>query len=382
MSLTVKWLNSLGNIPSSEWNRLSDGGNPFVLYDYLHGLEKYDCLSDQGWTPYHLAAYSGDDLLGVLPLYLKTNSYGEFVFDWAWADAYERAGGKYYPKLVSTIPFAPVIGPRLLVRSDSDRQPEIKCLLIRTVLEFIESSGISSFHVLFTEEPDQHFFAEENLSPRLTCQFHWLNQGYRDFQDFIDGMTSKKRKQIKRERRQVQDNGIEVEVLLGNQISEEQWQIFHRFYCSTFQRRWGSPRLTLDFFQSLSQTMPEKTLLILARQGQDYVAGSFSMLGGGTVFGRHWGCNGHYPYLHFELCYYQTIEFCILNGLNKVDAGVQGEHKLSRGFSPIGAVSYHWIRHPGFRNAVNDYLDREFREIQWHIEALRGHLPYKIGNCS
>ena len=379
MSFTVKRLNSLDSVSSGQWNRLSDGDNPFLLYDYLHGLEKYDCLNDQGWIPCHFTVYSGDVLAGAIRLYLKTNSYGEFVFDWAWADAYERAGGKYYPKLVSTIPYAPVIGPRLLVNSGFDRQPEIKSLLTATVLEFIESSGISSFHALFIEEPDQRYFADEGLLKRLTCQFHWLNRDYRDFQDFLDVMTSKKRKQIKRERKQVRDNRVDIEVLSGDRISEQQWQAFYQFYCSTFYRRWGSPRLTLDFFRSLSKTMPDRTLLILARHGKDYVAGSFSMLGGGTLFGRHWGCSEHYPYLHFELCYYQTIEFCIANGLNRVDAGVQGEHKLSRGFSPVGAVSYHWLRHAGFRDAVRAYLDRETPEIQWHIECLMKHLPYKNG---
>lgn len=378
--MTVKRLNGLDGISAGDWNRLSDGSNPFVLHEYLHGLEKHDCLGDQGWLPSHFAVYAGSNLLGALPLYLKTNSYGEFVFDWAWADAYERAGGKYYPKLVSTIPFAPVIGPRLLVDPGLDETSDIKSLLVKTALEFIESSGVSSLHALFIEDPDQSFFAEENLLKRLTCQFHWMNRGYRDFQDFLDGMTSKKRKQIRRERKQVQEHRIEIEILPGDQISEEQWRVFYQFYCSTFYRRWGSPRLTLDFFRSLSERMPEKTLLILARHGKDYVAGSFSMVGTDTVFGRHWGCSEHYPFLHFELCYYQTIEFCILNGLTRVDAGVQGEHKLSRGFSPVGGVSYHWLRHPGFRDAVRDYLDRETREIQWHIEALMEHLPYKTEN--
>lgn len=380
MSLTVKRLNSLDNISSTEWNRLSDGGNPFVLYEYLHGLEKYDCLSDQGWIPCHFVVSSGNQLVGAIPLYLKTNSYGEFVFDWAWADAYERAGGKYYPKLVSTIPFAPVIGPRLLADPEFDRKAEIKTLLLKSVIEFIESSGISSFHALFIEEPDQEAFVQEKLLQRLTCQFHWFNPGYRDFQDFLDGMTSKKRKQIKRERRQVQENHIEIEVLSGDQINEEQWHFFYQFYCSTFYRRWGNPRLTLDFFHSLSDTLPKSTLLVLARHEKNYVAGAFSMLGRDTVFGRHWGCSEQFPYLHFELCYYQTIEFCIQNRLKKVDAGVQGEHKLSRGFSPIGAVSYHWIRHPGFRDAIEDYLNRETREIQWNIDALKQHLPYKSKN--
>lgn len=340
----------------------------------------HDCLASHGWIPCHLAVYADDNLAGAVPLYQRSNSHGEFVFDWAWAEAYERAGGRYYPKLVSAIPYAPVTGPRLLVRHGTDPvvAKEIRNLLIKEALGLVNASGMSSLHCLFTDQPDQEIMLQAGLLPRLTPQFHWLNNGYRDFEDFLDTLTSKKRKQIKRERRLVQEHGMEIEILTGAAISPEQWQVYHAFYCSTFQRRWGRPRLTLGFFESLSHSLPDRTLLILARQGNTYTAGAFAMLGKDAVYGRHWGCLEQFPFLHFELCYYQTIEYCIRHGLGRVDAGVQGEHKLARGFRPVATVSCHWIQHPGFRSAVADYLHRESDEIQGYLQDLRQHLPYKM----
>jgi len=375
--LSVKQSGGLHTIDAESWNRLTDATNPFLRYEYLHGLEQYDCLSGHGWSPCHLLAYSGNVLTGALPLYLKTNSYGEFVFDWAWADAYERAGGRYYPKLVSAIPFAPVTGPRILVRNDCNSADEIKNLLLAGLLEIAGNNGLSSCHALFTDPEQESSFARAGFLPRLTCQFHWENRGYQDFQDFLDGLVSKKRKQIKRERKQVSETGITAEILTGTRIQEQHWQIFYDFYCSTFYRRWGSPRLTLEFFRSLGRNMPEQTLLLLAWHGKTCVAGAFAMRGEDTLFGRHWGCSEQFPFLHFEVCYYQMIEYAILNRLNRIDAGVQGEHKLSRGFQPVAAVSHHWIRHPSFRDAISGYLDRERAEIKWYIHSLNEHLPYK-----
>ncbi len=379
MGLSVEQTAGLQVIDAAAWNRLTDGTNPFVRYEYLCGLEKHDCLTDHGWSPCHLLVYADDILTGALPLYLKTNSYGEFVFDWAWADAFERAGGQYYPKLVSAIPFAPVIGPRLLVREDCVCKAEVRQLLLSRLLDLIRDGGLSSGHCLFTEPQELECFSGAGFMSRLTCQFHWLNNGYRDFQDFLDSLVSKKRKQIKRERKQVVDQGIEIEVLVGTQICEEHWQAFYRFYCATFHRHWGNPRLTPDFFRSLGESMPDQTMLLLARHGKTCVAGAFVMKSADTLYGRHWGCSEQFPYLHFELCYYQTIEYCILNGLHKVDAGVQGEHKLSRGFQPVTAISHHWIGHPAFRVAVNEYLERERAEMRWYVDKLAEHLPFRTG---
>ena len=376
-NLIIKHQESLATIEPDEWNRLSNQNNPFLRHEFLYGLESTNCLQPEGWISRHITIESDGKLVAALPLYLRTNSYGEFVFDWAWADAYERAGGKYYPTLVSAIPFTPVRGQRLLIDKDFVDAHQLRKLLVEQLLESAESANISSFHCLFPCDDDVALLSDFELLTRKGFQFHWHNQGYRDFQDFLDNLTRKKRKQIKRERRQSIGAGVDVEVLRGDEISNLQWNKFYDFYCSTFHRRWGNPRLTLDFFKLLSEKMPTSTLLILARQDGDYIAGAFSMLSNDTLYGRHWGCNKQLPFLHFELCYYQTIDYCINNGLQVLDAGVQGEHKLNRGFEPIATWSCHWIRHEGFRDSVDDFLVRETREIDFYIDNLKQHLPYR-----
>jgi uncharacterized protein len=375
---SIRQLNGLHDISAEAWNNLTDNSNPFIRYEYLYGLEKHDCLTKNGWQPCHLAVYLGNKLKGAMPLYLRSNSYGEFVFDWAWADAYERAGGKYYPKLVSAIPFAPVIGPRILTDPTSSDITIIKQDLIDNILKLIIENNFSTYHCLFTDNSDQDIFTKNNFLPRATCQFHWHNNNYHDFQDFLESLTSKKRKQIKRERKTIADNKINIEILEGNQITDKQWIAYYEFYCTTFYSKWGNPRLTLDFFISLGETMPGNTLLILAQFEKRYVAGAFLMRGNDTLYGRHWGCSDQFPFLHFELCYYQAIEYCIQHGLQKFDAGVQGEHKLSRGFRPYPAISYHWIQHAGFRTAIENYLIAERNEIDQYIQSLNMHLPFKI----
>ena len=375
--LSIKHITGLDQVSGEEWNRLAGTLNPFLTHEFLGGLEYCHCLDGHGWQPHHLVVHEGPRLVGAMPLYLKDNSYGEFVFDWSWADAYQRAGGNYYPKLVSAIPFAPVRGPRFLIDNQYQDTAAVRELLLESVINSIDKSGISSFHCLFPEQPDADFMREHQLLLRKGVQYHWHNHGYRDYQDFLDTMTSKKRKQIKRERKQVVENRIEIEVLNGRDISTAQWSNFYEFYCSTFYRRWGAPRMTYEFFVSLSRVLPEQTLLILARRDNRYVAGAFAMLGQDTLYGRHWGCNSDYPFLHFELCYYQTIEYCIQHGMQTVDAGVQGEHKISRGFEPEATWSCHWIRHQGFRRAVKDFVDRELPSIDAYIRELNSHLPYK-----
>lgn len=375
--LSVKQIESLNAVKAEDWNRLANTDNPFLSYEFLQGLEECNCLEAHGWIPNHLVVYKNEKLVGALPLYLKTNSYGEFVFDWSWADAYERAGGKYYPKLVSAIPFTPVRGPRILIDENLCDPDKIKHLLIKTIIDITESAGISSFHCLFPEQPDEKLCTQRGLLLRKGIQYHWRNQNYRDFNDFLDNLTSKKRKQIKRERRKVREAGLEIEILSGDMISAHQWQVFYEFYCSTFHRRWGSPRFTYDFFQLLSERLPQQTLLILAKKDRVYVAGAFAMRDRKILYGRHWGCNSQFPNLHFELCYYQTIDYCINNGLAILDAGVQGEHKLSRGFEPVTTWSSHWIQHKGFRSAISDFLEHENNEIDAYIAQLKCHLPYK-----
>lgn len=373
----VQQVRRLADIPAAVWDGLAGPENPFVSHAFLSGLEEHDCLDAHGWLPCHFLVFSGPKLLGALPLYLRSNSDGEFVFDWAWAEAYERAGGRYYPKLVSAIPFTPVSGPRFLVYPDVEDANAVRAVLLQATLEFAQQNRLSSWHCLFPDPPAADWLNAADLLPRHTCQFHWPNPGYRDFQDFLDTLSSKRRKQIRRERRSVADSGVEIVRFTAGEITPVLWKIFYDFYCSTFERRWGSPRLTLPFFRSLSDKLPDQTLLILARHGRDWIAGAFAMLGTKTLFGRHWGCSMNLPFLHFELCYYQTIEHCIQSKLNSVDAGVQGEHKLPRGFEPVAALSFHWLRDPGFRAAVQQYLDQERAHVRRYVEELRVHLPYR-----
>ncbi len=377
MKITIQRADSLAQVGQQAWEQLDDGGNPFLHYEFLQGLERFGCLDGHGWTPCHLLARSGENLLGALPLYVRDNSYGEFVFDWPWADAYEKAGGRYYPKLVTAVPFTPVRGPRLLVRRELGTAREVKALLVKAAIGLVEEARLSSFHCLFTEQDDQKVLEKHGLLPRHTCQFLWRNRNYRDFDDFLQGLTSRRRKEIRRERTRVRDSGVQVLRLLGADITPAHWAAFYEFYCATFHKRWGSPRLTLDFFMHLGEKLPDRTLLVLARQAGNYAAGAFAMLDDASLYGRHWGCNQYFANLHFELCYYQTIEYCLERRLRWVDAGVQGEHKINRGFEPVLAVSGHWLRHQGFRDAVAGFLRQETMEMNAYVEHLQAHSPYK-----
>ena len=374
--LRVTVLESLAAIDATAWDALA-GDNPFLRHGFLYGLEATGCLEPQGWYSQHLAVYDGDTLCGALPLYIRDNSYGEFVFDWSWAEAYERAGGRYYPKLVSAVPFSPVTGKRLLIADTHPERAAIAQLLIGSALGAVEENQLSSWHCLFPDEQELVDFDQAGLARRLGCQYHWFNHDYRDFDHFLADLNSKKRKQIKRERRIVAEHEVDIEVLTGAGISAEQWRVFHGFYCSTFERKWGEPRLTEAFFQSLEQRLPGSAVLIMARAGDRYVAGAFALKSDSVLYGRHWGCNAQFDNLHFELCYYQTIAYCIEHGLSKLDAGAQGEHKLARGFVPVRTWSAHWIRDAGFRKAVGDFLKRERQAMELHMHELSAHVAFK-----
>ncbi len=373
---TCRIVTDLKTIQAEQWQELEYDNNPFLSYPFLSGLEEYKCLYSQYWQPRHLVIEDGSTLLGILPLYLKHDSYGEFVFDWSWADAYQQAGRNYYPKLVSAIPFTPVSGHRLLINRNHDARL-IKNELTLAAISLMEDNKLSSLHFLFPNEQDVEILKENQGLKRTTCQYHWFNKSYRDFQDFTDSLTSKKRKAILAERRKVENAGIEIERLNGNDVLPAQWEIFYEFYCSTFQKKWGEPRLTLDFFMSIGEKLSDQVLLILAKEHSEYIAGAFAMSDNTTLYGRHWGCKRYVPFLHFELCYYQTIEYTIQSGLKKLDAGVQGEHKLARGFHPVAMSSLHWIRDADFRVAIEDYLNRETRLMGEHLENLKLHLPFK-----
>jgi len=373
MRLTV--VDSLAGIDPADWDALA-GSDPFVRHGFLHGVEAANCLAPQGWYPQHLVVHDGARLVGALPLYVRDNSYGEFVFDWSWAEAYQRAGGSYYPKLVSAVPFSPVSGHRLLLGGGAADGPVAK-LLIDAAVRACNDNELSSWHCLFLREDERDAFEAAGLLARLGCQYHWYNEDYRDFDAFLACLSSKKRKQIKRERRLVAEQDLTIETLVGADITPTQWTVFHRFYCSTFARKWGEPRLTEAFFQSLDERLPGAPVLILARAGDEYVAGAFALQGGDTLYGRHWGATGRHESLHFELCYYRTIDFCIQHGLRRLDAGAQGEHKLARGFRPVKTWSMHWIRDPGFRRAVRDFLGHEQQAIEQYIAGLDEHLAFR-----
>ncbi|MDS4039961.1 MAG: GNAT family N-acetyltransferase [Candidatus Competibacter sp.] len=377
--MRIQRIDSLTEIPAAEWNALVPDRNPFLSHEFLSALERHHCVGEHsGWLPWPVVCRAGDGrLLGAAPLYLKFNSYGEFVFDWGWAEAYRRQGLPYYPKLVGAIPYTPVTSPRLLLAPDQPRPRETARALIDFVLEESRCRQLSSIHWLFPAPPDLEPLLERGFMPRLGCQFHWHNRGYRDFQDFLDTFTAKRRKNINRERRLVREAGLELRVLRGRDVGEAQWATVHDFYRSTFHRLGGVPTLTLPFFQEIATTLDDRILLVLAFAGDRAVAGAISFRDATTLYGRHWGCRADYDSLHFEACYYQGLEYCIHHGLRRFEPGAQGEHKIYRGFMPTLTHSTHWIADPGFRRAIADFLGREAPAVRDYARRLLQHSPYR-----
>ncbi len=375
--LTVRVASALAEVPAAEWDACAGSANPFVGHAFLEALEASGSTSGKtGWLPQHLLVEGpGGKLLAAAPLYLKSHSYGEYVFDWGWADAYERAGGRYYPKLQCAVPFTPVPGPRLLVREDAPAGT--RDLLVAALLEVARRHGVSSFHVTFAPEDEWRALGEAGFLQRLGQQFHWHNRGYRDFDDFLDALASRKRKQIKRERRDAVAGGIEVRVLSGREIEPRHWDAFFRFYISTSDRKWGSPYLTRGFFDLLGERLPEKVVLVMAEKSGKPIAGALNLAGSDALYGRNWGCSDDYPFLHFELCYYRAIDVAIARGLARVEAGAQGPHKIQRGYLPSRTYSAHWIRDPGLGRAVADFLRRERAGLEREMAALAELSPYR-----
>ena len=307
-------------------------------------------------------------------MYLKNHSQGEYVFDYAWADAWHRAGGDYYPKLQCSVPFTPATGRRLLAKDGSE---DTERLLLGSCMQVADQMEISSVHLTFLPKHQWQLAAELGYLQRMDSQFHWHNPGYESFDDFLADLSSKKRKNLKRERREALSNGIEIDWLTGSDLTEEHWDAFYRFYVDTGSRKWGSPYLTRQFFSLVSETMAEDILLILCRRDGRYIAGALNFIGGDTLFGRNWGCIEDHRFLHFETCYYQAIDFAISRGLNKVEAGAQGGHKVARGYLPEATYSAHWIRDAGFRRAIADYLERERLHVQEGIDYVEERTPFK-----
>lgn len=378
MTISIKNIESLHSVSAKEWNFLAGSQFPFIQHEFLIALENNGAVGKEfGWLTHFFLAYENDKLIGALPAYIKFNSYGEFVFDWAWADAYQQNHIRYYPKLVTSIPYTPATGPRLLINNDA-RYNEIADTLINSVLSFAEKSQISSFHCLFTNEKDTEYFNKNpHFMMRLGCQFHWTNNNYKSFTHYLDYLTSKKRKQIKRERRIVKEQDIEFEILNGHEATEFHWDTYHRFYESTFERKSGMPTLSNNFFKEIANTMPENIVLVLARYQGKYVASAFNLKGTDTLYGRHWGCNEDFDNLHFEACYYQGLEYCIEHGLKYFEPGAQGEHKIARGFMPTKTWSAHWIAHPQFRQSISNFLAHETKGMLHYIDELNEHSPFK-----
>ncbi|MBC1181435.1 N-acetyltransferase [Brevundimonas sp. WCHBH090558] len=353
-------------------------GDPFVSYDFLHACEASGSAAPpQGWAPRHLALRGeGNAVLGVMPLYLKGNSQGEYVFDHSWADAYERAGGRYYPKLLGAVPFTPATGPRFLNHPETDGAT-VRQALIQGAVTLVERLGVSSLHVNFPTEADWSAMTEADLLPRQDIQFIWRNNGYRTFDDFLAALSANRRKTIKRERRDAQAD-LDIRVLTGAEITEAYWDAFFAFYMDTGSRKWGRPYLTRDFFSRIGATMAERIALVMAFRGETPIAGALNFIGRDALYGRQWGTLEDVPFLHFELCYYQAIEFAISRGLSRVEAGAQGDHKIARGYLPSPVYSAHFIADPALRDPVARYLDGERPAVAAEMRAMTEELsPYK-----
>src|SRR5690625_348720 len=369
----------LSQVSPAEWDACAGEDCPFVSHAFLSALEDSSCVSrETGWLPQHLLLHdAAGSLIGAVPLYLKGHSYGEYVFDWSWADAYERAGGRYYPKLQSCVPFTPVTGPRLLIRPGVE-QEAIRALLISGLKEVARQHGVASLHVTFPTSSEWQALGQASFLQRIGRQYHWDNEGYEDFDHFLSALASRKRKSIRKERERAAERGLQFRALSGSELEPHHWDAFFGFYLSTADRKWGQPYLNLDFFHSIGQSMAERIVLILAERDGRPVAGALNFLGSGVLYGRNWGCTEDHRFLHFETCYYQAIDYAIAHGLRRVEAGAQGEHKIQRGYLATETWSAHLILDSGLERAVADFLRRERSQVRQEIDYInRLHSPFR-----
>lgn len=385
IELSLGMSEGMARIDRASWNAIANPAgepyDPFLDWDFLEALEKSGCAApDTGWAPRHLLAHDGGGrLVGAAPLYLKSHSRGEFVFDHSWADALHRAGGRYYPKLLCAVPFTPVTGRRLLAAGP--HAPAIRRMLARAATEAAAESNISSAHFNFIDDASWSALETEGLMLREDQQFHWINRGYTSFDDFLAALSSRKRKMLRKERAAAQAD-LRIERITGADLTPKHWDAFFKFYMDTGGRKWGSPYLNRKFFSLLHERMADKCLLILAYDDKKPVAGALNMIGGEALYGRYWGRIGDRPFLHFEICYYQAIDFAIERGIPRVEAGAQGEHKLARGYEPMLTRSAHWISHSGLRRAIADYLDNERQAVEEGIEQLAEYTPFRKGDVA
>ncbi|WP_048849103.1 GNAT family N-acetyltransferase [Tanticharoenia sakaeratensis] len=371
---------AIAEIAPETWDACAGDDNPFVSHAFLSALEDSGSVGPRtGWLPRHAILRDPDGrVLAAAPLYGKSHSYGEYVFDHAWANAFEQAGGRYYPKLQLAVPFSPVPGPRLLIRPDAMAD---RAVIMRAfggaLMQACGELGLSSVHATFCEEAEQEALVADGWLPRLGLQYHWHNRDYRDFDDFLGALASRKRKSLRRERRDAQKCGLVFHTKCGDAITREDWRAFHRFYLSTIDRKWGSAYLSQSFFPMLSERLGDRVVLMTAEHDGVPVAGAMNLRGRDALYGRNWGCTGDWPFLHFELCYYRAIDFAIEHGLSRVEAGAQGEHKIQRGYVPVLTRSAHYIAHPGLRDAIESFLDAERPAIVAEAEELATFSPYR-----
>ena len=372
---------SLREVAPESWNRLIGDAFPFAEYDYLLALEEGHCVGiEPGWEPRYLTLWEGKQLQAACYLYRKTNSNGEYIFDWDWANAYQRYGQRYFPKLTSAVPFTPATGPKLLVSADASNPREFQQQLLASALELVQQEGCSSLHFLFIPAEEREIYEAAGLLLRHSFQFHWQNQGYGSFEDFLSRLRSKRRKEILRERRQVQEQGLEVILLRGEEIEPKLCRVMYDFYLTTIDRKWAMPYLSYEFFQYIFTHFRDQLVLALARKQGRWVAGTINYHKGPNLFGRYWGCRQDFRSLHFELCYYRLIEYAIEQGVQRFEAGAQGAHKIQRGFLPNLTYSAHWIAHPAFHRAIGEFIGEEKRSIQGNIEDNPELSPYRQEN--
>jgi predicted N-acyltransferase len=383
---TIRPARSFSDIDAAAWGRLggtvrgADGYSPFLSHAFLSALEESGSATQRtGWLGHHLLLENGSgDLLGALPCYLKSHSQGEYVFDHGWADAFERAGGRYYPKLQASVPFTPATGPRLLVKP-GDTAEAARHALAAGLKQVARQLEVSSAHVTFVDETDLPVLLEEGYLHRTDQQFHFINEGYENHEAFLETLASRKRKALRKERRAALENGITIDWLTGKDLTEGIWDQFFAFYMDTGSRKWGRPYLTRKFYSLIGERMADDILLVMAKRGGRYVAGAINFIGADALYGRHWGCIEDHPYLHFEVCYHQAIDFALSRGLKRVEAGAQGEHKLARGYLPVTTHSVHDLTHPGLRRAVAQYLEQEREQVAEMAEILGEHSPFRKG---
>jgi predicted N-acyltransferase len=370
--MKIELVSNLINVDKDQWNRLNVTNHPFTSYEFLTSLElSHSVCQKTGWTPQHIVIKDNKNILiGALPNYLKMHSYGEYIFDHSWANAFENAGGQYYPKLLSAIPFTPATGPRFLIRDDNVDKDKIFELLINTIENLVKNNNLSSAHINFLSEDISIKLNHKNWIERKGLQFHWHNKEYKTFNDFLEKLKSTKRKAIKKERQKIFNFDIKIERITGNDLTDEMWDSFYEFYLNTVDKKWGGAYLTKNFFYLINQNMKDKVLLVIAKQHDKIVAAALNFIGNDTLYGRNWGSIVDIPFLHFELCYYQAIEFAIEQKIKKVEAGAQGDHKIQRGYIATSTYSCHYINNPSLTDAVKRFVKMEAKEINKQIEII------------